>query len=115
EGKSGTLLLIYGDVPLLQTNTLTRLVEHHRANQAPETLLTMELPEPYGYRRIVRDDKGHITRIVEERDASGDERKIREVNSGIYAFDLKPLFRSLHELAADNSQDEYYLTDLIAI
>lgn len=115
SGKAGTLLLIYGDVPLLQTNTLTRLVEHHRANKASATVLTMELAEPYGYGRIVRDKKGQIMRIVEERDASGEHRKIREVNSGIYAFDLKPLFRSLHELAADNSQGEYYLTDLIAI
>ncbi len=114
-GKSGTVLLLYADVPLLQTNTLTRLVEHHRASKAAATVLTMALAEPYGYGRIVRDKKGQITRIVEERDASGDQRKIREVNSGIYCFDLKPLFGALHELAADNTQGEYYLTDLVSI
>jgi bifunctional UDP-N-acetylglucosamine pyrophosphorylase/glucosamine-1-phosphate N-acetyltransferase len=74
----------------------------------------MDLPEPYGYGRIVRDAAGRIQRIVEERDASGPERAITEVNSGIYCFDLAPLFSSLHRLAADNAQGEYYLTDLVA-
>lgn len=114
-GKSGTLLLVYADVPLLQPGTLTRLVEHHRATKAAATVLTMKLAEPYGYGRIVRDKKGQIARIVEERDASADHRKIHEVNSGLYCFDLKPLFGSLHELAADNAQGEYYLTDLVWI
>jgi bifunctional UDP-N-acetylglucosamine pyrophosphorylase / glucosamine-1-phosphate N-acetyltransferase len=114
-GKSGTLLLLYADVPLLQPNTLTRLVDHHRAAKAAATVLTMELKEPYGYGRIVRDKKGQIARIVEERDASADHRKIREVNSGIYCFDLKPLFGALNQLATDNAQSEYYLTDLVSI
>lgn len=113
-GKSGTLLLLYADVPLLQTTTLSRLIEHHRASKAAATVLTMDLPEPYGYGRIVRDSSGRIQRIVEERDASGPERAITEVNSGIYCFDLAPLFGALHQLAADNAQGEYYLTDLVA-
>jgi bifunctional UDP-N-acetylglucosamine pyrophosphorylase / glucosamine-1-phosphate N-acetyltransferase len=115
EGKSGTVLLLSADVPLLQTNTLMRLSEHHRQRKAAATVLTMELAEPYGYGRIVRDKKRQIARIVEERDASGEERKIREVNTGIYAFDLRPLFGTLHQLAADNAQGEYYLTDLIGL
>jgi bifunctional UDP-N-acetylglucosamine pyrophosphorylase / glucosamine-1-phosphate N-acetyltransferase len=78
-------------------------------------VLTAELDDPYGYGRIVRDGAGRIDRIVEERDASREERTIREVNSGIYAFDLHPLFPALHGLAAENAQGEYYLTDLIAI
>ena len=114
-GKSGTVLLLYADVPLLQPSTLTRLVEHHRTHKAAATVLTMELPEPYGYGRIVRDKKGLIARIVEERDASGDQRKIHEVNSGLYCFNLQPLFGALQQLAADNSQGEYYLTDLISM
>jgi bifunctional UDP-N-acetylglucosamine pyrophosphorylase/glucosamine-1-phosphate N-acetyltransferase len=112
--KSCTVLLLYADVPLLQTSTLARLIEHHRASKASATVLTMDLPEPYGYGRIVRDATGRIQRIVEERDASGPERAITEVNSGIYCFDLAPLFNSLHQLAADNAQGEYYLTDLVA-
>ncbi|HET9371927.1 MAG TPA: bifunctional UDP-N-acetylglucosamine diphosphorylase/glucosamine-1-phosphate N-acetyltransferase GlmU [Vicinamibacterales bacterium] len=114
-GKKGTVLLLYGDVPLLQAATLKRLLETHRDARAAATVLTAELPDPYGYGRIVRDGSGTIARIVEERDASGDERAIREINSGIYAFDLQPLFPALHRLAADNVQGEYYLTDLVAM
>jgi bifunctional UDP-N-acetylglucosamine pyrophosphorylase/glucosamine-1-phosphate N-acetyltransferase len=114
SGKSGTVLLLYADVPLLQTGTLRRLVESHDAARAAATVLTAVLDDPYGYGRIVRGSDGRIARIVEERDASGSERAIREVNSGIYAFDSKPLFEALRGLAADNAQGEYYLTDLVA-
>ena len=113
-GKTGTVLLVYADVPLLQVSTLSRLIEHHRATKAAATVLTTELAEPYGYGRIVRDDAGRIARIVEERDASGAEREIKEINSGIYCFDAAPLFGALKQLAADNAQGEYYLTDLVA-
>ena len=113
-GKTGTVLLVYADVPLLQVSTLSRLIEHHRATKAAATVLTTELTEPYGYGRIVRDDAGRIARIVEERDASGAEREIKEINSGIYCFDAAPLFGALKRLAADNAQGEYYLTDLVA-
>jgi bifunctional UDP-N-acetylglucosamine pyrophosphorylase/glucosamine-1-phosphate N-acetyltransferase len=114
ESQRGTVLLVYADVPLLQSSTLARLVERHKAARAAATVLTMELSEPYGYGRIVRDASGAIARIVEERDASGAERAIGEVNSGIYCFEIGPLFESLHQLASDNSQGEYYLTDLVA-
>jgi bifunctional UDP-N-acetylglucosamine pyrophosphorylase/glucosamine-1-phosphate N-acetyltransferase len=114
QGKSGTVLLLYGDVPLLQANTLRQLLERHHDQHASATVLTAELPDPYGYGRIVRDRSGQIERIVEERDASGDERNIREINSGIYALALAPLFDSLKRLATDNAQGEYYLTDLVA-
>jgi bifunctional UDP-N-acetylglucosamine pyrophosphorylase/glucosamine-1-phosphate N-acetyltransferase len=107
--------LLYGDVPLLSTGTLQRLVETHRNTKAAATILTTEMQDPYGYGRIVRDDQGRITRIVEERDASTGERAIREINSGIYAFNLSGLFASLHALANDNAQGEYYLTDLVAM
>ncbi|HVT47039.1 MAG TPA: bifunctional UDP-N-acetylglucosamine diphosphorylase/glucosamine-1-phosphate N-acetyltransferase GlmU [Vicinamibacterales bacterium] len=113
-GRRGILLLLYGDVPLLQANTLRRLVEQHRGTKAAATVLTSVVDDAYGYGRIVRDSDGRVTRIVEERDASADERTIREVNSGIYAFDLDPLFDALHGLATDNAQGEYYLTDVVA-
>jgi bifunctional UDP-N-acetylglucosamine pyrophosphorylase/glucosamine-1-phosphate N-acetyltransferase len=77
-------------------------------------VLTAVLDDPYGYGRIVRDRTGGITRIVEERDASAEERALTEVNTGIYAFDLAPLLPGLRRLAADNAQGEYYLTDLVA-
>jgi bifunctional UDP-N-acetylglucosamine pyrophosphorylase/glucosamine-1-phosphate N-acetyltransferase len=114
-GKSGTVLLLYADVPLLQTGTLSRLIETHHGGRAAATVLTADLDDPYGYGRILRDRSGKIVRIVEERDASGEERAIKEINSGIYAFALAPLFEALDGLAADNSQGEYYLTDLISI
>jgi len=114
-GRGGTVLLIYADVPLLEASTLSRLLEAHRAARAAATVLTAELPDPYGYGRIVRDERGQLLRIVEERDASAAERAIREINSGIYAFELDPLFGALHRLATDNAQGEYYLTDLVAM
>ncbi len=113
KGKSGTVLLLYADVPLLQTGTLARLIDHHRGTRAAATVLTTNLAEPYGYGRILRDSAGRISRIVEERDASAAERLLTEINSGIYCFDLAPLFDALHRLASDNAQGEYYLTDLI--
>jgi bifunctional UDP-N-acetylglucosamine pyrophosphorylase/glucosamine-1-phosphate N-acetyltransferase len=114
-GRHGTVLLLYADVPLLAPATLRQLLEAHRAARAAATVLTAEFDDPYGYGRIVRDSSGRLARIVEERDASADERAIREVNSGIYAFELDPLFAALHQLAADNAQGEYYLTDLIGM
>jgi bifunctional UDP-N-acetylglucosamine pyrophosphorylase / glucosamine-1-phosphate N-acetyltransferase len=114
DNRAGSVLLLYADVPLLQSGTLSRLVEHHHASHAAATVLTAEFADPYGYGRIVRDPDGRIARIVEERDASADERRIREINSGIYTFSLGPLFDAVQGLATDNAQGEYYLTDLIA-
>jgi bifunctional UDP-N-acetylglucosamine pyrophosphorylase/glucosamine-1-phosphate N-acetyltransferase len=113
-GRRGTVLLLYGDVPLLTAGTLRQLLERHRGRRAALTVLTATLADPYGYGRIVRDAAGQITRIVEERDASADQRAIREVNSGIYALELDGLFEDLRHLATDNSQGEYYLTDLVS-
>ena len=113
--KSGTVLLLYGDVPLLTTATLQRLLEAHHASHAAATVLTTELTDPYGYGRVVRVANNRIARIIEERDASAQQRAIREVNSGIYALSLAKLFETLHRLATDNAQGEYYLTDLVAL
>jgi bifunctional UDP-N-acetylglucosamine pyrophosphorylase / glucosamine-1-phosphate N-acetyltransferase len=111
---TGTLLLLSGDVPLLSSATLEVLVATHQAEQAAATVLTATVERPYGYGRIVRVNDG-IARIVEERDASPAERQIREINSGVYAFDLEPLFPALKSIAAQNAQGEYYLPDLVAI
>jgi bifunctional UDP-N-acetylglucosamine pyrophosphorylase/glucosamine-1-phosphate N-acetyltransferase len=113
-GRTGTLVLLSGDVPLLTTNTLRRLVDTHRGAAAAATVVTAVVERPYGYGRIVRKD-GRIARIVEERDASPTERQLHEINSGIYAFDLEPLFDALRSIATDNAQGEYYLTDLVGI
>jgi bifunctional UDP-N-acetylglucosamine pyrophosphorylase/glucosamine-1-phosphate N-acetyltransferase len=113
ERENGVVLLLSGDVPLLKGHTLAALVSKHMESKAAATVLTAMVEQPYGYGRIVRV-KGRISRIVEERDASPSQRKIREINSGVYVFSLGPLFDSLRGLAAANAQGEYYLTDLVA-
>ena len=113
-GRTGTLVLLSGDVPLLTSTTLDRLLQTHRAAGAAATVVTAIVERPYGYGRIVRTS-GRLARIVEERDASPTERQIHEINSGIYAFDLAPLFDALRTIASKNAQGEYYLTDLIGI
>jgi bifunctional UDP-N-acetylglucosamine pyrophosphorylase/glucosamine-1-phosphate N-acetyltransferase len=110
----GTLLLLYGDVPLLSVKTLKTLLQQHQSTGAAATVVTAVLDEPRGYGRIVRSG-GRIARIVEEKDASSAEREIREINSGIYAFALDGLFDAVRSIAAQNSQNEYYLTDLVAV
>ena len=113
-GMRGTLILLSGDVPMLKTATLQRLVETHQTARAAATVVTAIVDRPYGYGRIVRT-RGRLARIVEERDASPEVRQIREINGGIYAFDLAPLFDALRGIASQNAQGEYYLTDLVAI
>jgi bifunctional UDP-N-acetylglucosamine pyrophosphorylase / glucosamine-1-phosphate N-acetyltransferase len=113
-GRTGTVVLLSGDVPLLTSATLRNLVSVHCGAQAAATVVTATVDRPFGYGRIVRVD-GELARIVEERDASPTERQIHEINSGIYAFDLAPLFDALRSVASQNAQGEYYLTDLVAI
>jgi bifunctional UDP-N-acetylglucosamine pyrophosphorylase/glucosamine-1-phosphate N-acetyltransferase len=113
-GETGTLVLLYGDVPLLRAGTVERLLETHAHASAAATVLTANVERPYGYGRIIRS-RGRIARIVEERDASPTQRRVHEINSGIYAFDLRPLFEALRSIPAANTQGEYYLTDLVGI
>jgi bifunctional UDP-N-acetylglucosamine pyrophosphorylase / glucosamine-1-phosphate N-acetyltransferase len=113
-GKTGTVVLLYGDVPLLSPATLKRLLEAHSNAGAAATVVTANLDRPYGYGRIVRTN-GKIARIVEERDASPAERAIKEINSGIYAFDVAPLWDALRSIPSKNAQGEFYLTDLVGV
>jgi bifunctional UDP-N-acetylglucosamine pyrophosphorylase/glucosamine-1-phosphate N-acetyltransferase len=114
RGASGTLLLLYGDVPLLSAATLRRLRELHESSGAATTVITAHVDNPFGYGRIIRSG-GRIVRSVEQRDATPAEREIREINSGIYAFRLDGLFDAIRSIAAQNAQGEYYLPDLIEI
>jgi len=110
------LLLLYGDIPLVRSETLRRLLDHHRATGAAATILTAVLEAPTGYGRIVRDPgSGRVQRIVEEADATGVERAIPEVNTGIYCFAAPEVFPLLGRLTAANRQKELHLVDLIAI
>lgn len=114
-GLSGTVLVSYGDVPLLDTATLAGLIaEHHRAGHAM-TVLSAEVADPTGYGRVLRDDSGAVTGIVEHADATTTQRTICEINSGVYAFDAEVLRDALGQLAPANSQGELYLTDVLGV
>ncbi len=112
----GTLLVVCGDTPLLTPGTLHALLERHAASGASVTVLSMRLPDPKGYGRIVRTaDGAGIERIVEEKDSTAAERQLDEVNSGIYAFSYPALTGVLSSLTATNAQGEYYLTDTVSL
>jgi len=112
RGRAGTVVLLYGDVPLLRAATLRSLIDTHVSRGAAATVITARVDDPHGYGRIVRED-GRIAAIVEEKDATPQQQAIDEINSGIYAFDLAPLFEALSSLSSANAQGEYYLTDLV--
>ena len=114
EGKS-TVLILSGDVPLVRAETLQALIEKHQADNASCTMLTVRLENPTGYGRIVRDEDGRFLKIVEQKDATVEERQIREINAGIYCFDGEKLFAALERVRPTNSQGEYYLTDVPGI
>ena len=111
----GTVVVTYGDVPLLTTQTLATLLTRHHDQQNAVTVLTAVLDEPSGYGRVVRDPGGAVTAIVEEKDATEEQRGVREINSGILAFDAAVLRDALGRLGLDNEQGEMYLTDVVGI
>jgi len=111
----GDVLVLYGDVPLLQPATAQALWDEHRRQQATVTVLTAWLEQPTGYGRILRDAHGRITRIVEERDASDTEKAVREINSGVYCLQAPFVFPALRRLGRQNAQGEQYLTDVVAM
>jgi bifunctional UDP-N-acetylglucosamine pyrophosphorylase/glucosamine-1-phosphate N-acetyltransferase len=113
-GQSGTVVLLYGDVPMLSEASIANLLAHHQKTGAAATVLTAYLANPTGLGRIVREN-GRFRRIVEERDATPAEKAITEFNSGIYAFALDGLFDALGRVGTANDQGEYYLTDLPGI
>jgi len=111
----GEVIILSGDVPFIREQTLLMLVAHHRSRSAALTLLTAFLDEPKGYGRILRDDHGNVTGIVEEKDATLGERGIREVNAGVYVVSAPFVFAALSEIKNHNQQGEYYLPDIVAI
>src|ERR1043165_4833576 len=115
ENSDSLLLVLSGDVPLIKAETLEKLIEHHRAANAACTILSVRLENPAGYGRIVRDAHGVFQRIVEQKDATEEERQVREINSGIYCFETADLFAALRRVEPKNQQGEYYLTDVAEI
>ncbi|SDS28611.1 bifunctional UDP-N-acetylglucosamine diphosphorylase/glucosamine-1-phosphate N-acetyltransferase GlmU [Microlunatus soli] len=112
---AGEVVVTLGDAPLLTGSTLQRFVHQHRAEQNALTVLSARVPDPTGYGRIIRDSTGRVQRIVEHKDADAAERAVDEINSGLFVFDAAVLREGLSRLTTDNSQGEYYLTDLPAI
>ncbi|HPX35596.1 MAG TPA: bifunctional UDP-N-acetylglucosamine diphosphorylase/glucosamine-1-phosphate N-acetyltransferase GlmU [Mycobacterium sp.] len=115
EDFDGVVVITAGDVPLLDADTLADLIASHRGEPAAVTVLTTTVPNSTGYGRILRTQDGEVIAIVEETDATPQQRAIREINTGIYAFDIAALRSALSRLSADNAQHELYLTDVIAI
>lgn len=111
----GEVLVLNGDVPLLDADTLSAFLERHRSRAAQASVLSALYDDPSGYGRVVRDDTGHFDRIVEQKDATDDERAIAEINAGIYAFGASALRDQLANLTTDNAQGEKYLTDVIQL
>ncbi|WP_217588356.1 bifunctional UDP-N-acetylglucosamine diphosphorylase/glucosamine-1-phosphate N-acetyltransferase GlmU [Lentibacillus saliphilus] len=113
--KSGTTLVVCGDTPLITSDTYRALITTHEANGAKATVLTTEMPDPTGYGRVVRNASGDVERIVEHKDATDDEKLIKEINTGTYCFDNEALWEALQDVQNDNAQGEYYLPDVIEI
>ena len=111
----GDIVVLSGDVPGISPATVRALCQRHSRTRAKATLLTAELPDPAGYGRIMKDAQGHLLRVVEEADATGDERSIREINSGTYVFDAQALFAALPLVQNLNRQHEYYLPDVLSL
>lgn len=115
KDRDGVVLVLCGDTPLITAETIAETVKYHNDNKNSATVITALLDEPSGYGRIIRDESGNVLKIVEHRDASDEERKIKEINSGMYCFNISDLLVSLKQIGNNNSQGEYYLTDTLEI
>jgi bifunctional UDP-N-acetylglucosamine pyrophosphorylase/glucosamine-1-phosphate N-acetyltransferase len=114
-GLTGDVLILNGDLPALRAETLRTFLEFHRTSGAPMSILTTVVPRPAGYGRVIRNYSGDVSRIVEEADATPEERATQEINCGIYCVDVQSLCRPLKRATSDNAQGEIYLTDLVEI
>lgn len=111
----GTTLVVCGDTPLIRSETMEALIAHHHATGAKATILTAHADDPTGYGRIIRGEDGQVLRNVEQKDATEEEKKVTEINTGTYCFDNKALFETLKKVKNDNAQGEYYLPDVVGI
>ena len=111
----GTVVILCGDVPLIRPETVVSLYDRHRSEGATVTVLTTIPEDPAGYGRVVKSGGGRVEKIVEEKDAAPEEKKIREINTGIYCVESRFLFPAVAGLGNRNAQREYYLTDIVEI
>ncbi|ANT64195.1 sugar phosphate nucleotidyltransferase [Prosthecochloris sp. CIB 2401] len=116
EGFRGDILILSGDAPLITETTIANLQQHHHTRSAAATVLTADMDDPTGYGRIIRNaESGDVEKIVEQKDASPEEQKVQEINSGVYMFNAEKLFGALKRITNTNAQQEYYLTDVFGI
>lgn len=115
EAETGMTLVVCGDTPLITEASLQKLMALHEEANAAATILTAELDDPQGYGRVIRGEDGSVRKIVEQKDCTAEEHKQREINTGTYCFDNLKLFAALEQVRNENSQQEYYLTDVISI
>lgn len=112
---NGSTLILSGDVPLIKSKTLKDLYKIHLTNNCRATLLSAKVNNPFGYGRIIRGDKNNFKAIIEEKDATDNQKSINEINAGIYIFDNQTLFENINKIKNDNNQSEYYLPDILEI
>ena len=115
SGQPGNLLVLSGDVPLISAGTLQKMIQAHHRTSASLTLLSIKLPDPAGYGRVIRADDGRVRDIVEQKDARPSELQIQEVNAGLYCFRIPDLSEVIDRLTPDNRQQEFYLTDCVGL
>jgi len=113
--QGGTVLILCGDTPLIRTQTLKDMLTSHRDNSAVLSVMTTKLDDPWGYGRILKDEDGVLNGIVEEKDATEEQRKIHEINAGVYAVEVDFLFDALNKVGTNNAQGELYLTDIVGL
>ncbi len=111
----GTILVLCGDVPFLSTQTLKDLIQTYQRTKASATVLTAVLEAPQGYGRVIRSSDGYVEKIVEDKDATSEERMEKEINTGTFCFDSRLIFSALDQVKKENQQGEYYLTDVVKI
>jgi|TARA_B100000073_G_scaffold343347_1_gene347993 UDP-N-acetylglucosamine diphosphorylase/glucosamine-1-phosphate N-acetyltransferase len=115
KNEKGHILILYGDVPNIKASTLQPIIDDHIINNRDLTLITAEIDDPTGYGRIIRDKNGNLLKIIEEKDCSDNEKKIKEWNPGIYIFKIPEVFEILNNIKTNNASKEYYLTDAIGL
>ena len=115
KDKDATILVLNGDMPFIKSSTLKELLECHKSKKASATVLTAEVDNPTGYGRIIRDPHHDLEKIVEQKDGSLGELQVKEINTGTYCFENRDLIEALAKIRPENSQHEYYLTDVISI
>ena len=109
------MVILYGDVPIIREETIRELVDKSIEKGEKATILTSRIKNSTGYGRIIRDKDGKILKIIEEKDLEEKQKKINEINTGIYCFDIQTLMQTIEEIKPNNNQKEYYLTDVIGI